>query len=332
MNWAIFGASTIAREFVIPAIRANRGSARWIVSSDISHAESFKLECSVEKATVNLAEALSDPCVKAVYIGSANSKHYEQVIAAAAAGKHVLCEKPLATSSTHARALVKVCEDQGVVFAVNHHLRAYDVHRKMRDLIGSGLIGDVRSIMILSAWSLRPSLQTWRIQSAEEGAIYFDISTHTFDLARFLLQQEAINVTAMGAGLALGNSSIHDHTMYCANLSGGAFLQSHESFITPSATSRVTVLGSKGSLWSEGTLVQRPGGRLFHGSEQGNNELQFYLNDPYVETVRAFLDAIENGTRPLATGRDGWASLAAAEAVRESATSRRIVHINQAFE
>jgi 1,5-anhydro-D-fructose reductase (1,5-anhydro-D-mannitol-forming) len=211
------------------------------------------------------------------------------------------------------------------VLGVNHHLRASALHRRMRDMIAAGAIGEVRSISILHAGLLREVLRTWRLTDSGEGAIYLDLSVHDIDLARFLLQQEPVSVCGMGDALALGGAGIDDHAMYMIRMSGGAFLQVHESFVTPSVESQVLVLGSTGMLIAQGTLAQRAGGTLLHRHASGTDTIEVPPVDLYGETIRQFRDAITGHGQPLASGEDGYLSLAAAETVREAVTSGKTI-------
>lgn len=98
MNWVFVGASTIAGQYLVSAIRATgAGDVRWVVSGSADRAASFAEIHSVAHSGTELAAALADPAVGAVYISSAYEKHHAQAMAAIAAGKHVQCEKPLAT-------------------------------------------------------------------------------------------------------------------------------------------------------------------------------------------------------------------------------------------
>jgi 1,5-anhydro-D-fructose reductase (1,5-anhydro-D-mannitol-forming) len=326
-GWAVIGASTIAREFMVGAIRANGGDILWVVSDDRARADDFAYSCGIPRATARLGDALGDLEVDAVYIGSTNSRHREQGIAAAEAGKHVLCDKPIATRSGDALQMLRVCERTGVTLAVNHHLRGSAVHQRMRKLIAEGAIGDVRSVTIMNAGMLRPALRTWRVSEPAEGGIYLDLSVHDIDLARFILMQEPLTVVGIGAAVALGAQDVHDHVMFSAVMSGGSFLQVHESFITPSVESQLLVLGSEGYLLAIGTISQRAGGELVQGHLQGAASVQVDQVDPYAETVRQFVLAIETGRRPLASGWDGLAALTAAEAVASAVTSGRAVNV-----
>src|SRR5690606_32707707 len=96
---------------------------------------------AIPKAVTTLDALVNDPSVDAVYISTTNELHRDEVFAAAKAGKHILCEKPLATSLDDARAMVKAAKEAGVVLATNHHLRGAATHRAMRNAVAAGRIG-----------------------------------------------------------------------------------------------------------------------------------------------------------------------------------------------
>ena len=89
--------------------------------------------------------------IDAVYISTTNEKHFPQAMAAIAAGKHVLCEKPLAMSVADAVTMVRAADKAGLVFATNHHLRNAGSHIAIRDLIASGRIGEILSARVMHA-------------------------------------------------------------------------------------------------------------------------------------------------------------------------------------
>jgi 1,5-anhydro-D-fructose reductase (1,5-anhydro-D-mannitol-forming) len=96
-GWGLIGASTIAREHMVKAIRAQEGQiVEAVFSSSMDRAKAFATDCQIPTAYDSLDALLADPKVHAVYISTTNELHRDQVFAAAAAGKHVLCEKPLA--------------------------------------------------------------------------------------------------------------------------------------------------------------------------------------------------------------------------------------------
>ena len=137
VRWGLIGASTIAREWMIGAIRANGGEVAGVMSTDAEARRRLCRRARHSASTTSLDRSLDKPC-DAVYISTTNELHRDQVFAAAAAGKHVLCEKPLALTLADARAMVAGLQGAGVVMGTNHHLRNAATHRAMRDAIAEG--------------------------------------------------------------------------------------------------------------------------------------------------------------------------------------------------
>ncbi|RWQ59513.1 MAG: Gfo/Idh/MocA family oxidoreductase [Mesorhizobium sp.] len=328
-GWGLIGASTIAREYMVDAIRRSGGRPLSVMSHDGARAAAFARDLDIADSCSDLDTLLDDRRIGAVYISSTNTQHRYQVLAAAAAGKHVLCDKPLATRSADALKMVRACEKAGVVLAVNHHLRSSPVHQTMQRMIAAGEIGAVRSLMIVHAGYLRPVLQSWRIKDAAEGGIYLDLSVHDIDLASFLLEQTPVTAVALGAGVALSSNTVHDHAMYALKMSGGTFVQVHESFVTPDVESQVVALGSEGALIAAGTLAQRSTGTLTRRVNGRNESIPLRANDLYADTVEQFLNAIAGTGSPRATGRDGLAALAGAEAVGKAAATGRAAAVKR---
>ena len=209
MYWGLVGASTIAAEYMIRALRSvEQGDIAWVVSGSDSHATRYAAQHGIPRATTSLDEMLADPGVTAVYISSTNEKHHAQALAAIAAGKHVLCEKPLAMTVEQAAEMVRAANAAGVTFATNHHLRCAGSHRAIRDLIASGRIGRVLSLRIFHAVHLPPHLQGWRINDAAAGGgVIPDITVHDADTVRFLLGEDPGSVVAQAGSSGMGDGS-----------------------------------------------------------------------------------------------------------------------------
>ncbi|TIS32833.1 MAG: Gfo/Idh/MocA family oxidoreductase, partial [Mesorhizobium sp.] len=137
VRWGLIGASTIARQFMINAIRAQAdGEVAAVMSSSAERARAYAKENGIPKA-VSTLDALLGSNIEAVYISTTNELHLEQGLAAIKAGKHVLCEKPLALTSADARKMVVAARKAGIVFGTNHHLRNAGAHRAMREAIAT---------------------------------------------------------------------------------------------------------------------------------------------------------------------------------------------------
>ena len=123
LRWGLIGASTIAAEHMINSFRANGGEVIAVMSANADRGAKYARQHGIGYATTSLADLLASDEIDAVYISTTNDLHRDQVFAAAGAGKHVLCEKPLALTLADARAMVAECRKQGVVMGTNHHLR-----------------------------------------------------------------------------------------------------------------------------------------------------------------------------------------------------------------
>ena len=114
IRWGFIGASTIARQYLLDAVRARgEGEVVAIMSADAERARSFAAAHGIARATTSLDALVNAPDVDAIYVSTTNELHREQTLAAARAGRHVLCEKPLALSVAEAREMVEACRAAG---------------------------------------------------------------------------------------------------------------------------------------------------------------------------------------------------------------------------
>jgi predicted dehydrogenase len=143
---------------------------------------------------------LADPAVAVVHVTSPNHVHASQVRAALDAGKHVVCEKPLAVSAAESAELVERAAAAGVVNAVCFNLRFYPQNQNAAALVATGAIGEPRFVTgrYHQDWLLRDTDWNWRLDSQRQGALraVADIGSHWLDLARFLTGQQVVEVLA----------------------------------------------------------------------------------------------------------------------------------------
>jgi 1,5-anhydro-D-fructose reductase (1,5-anhydro-D-mannitol-forming) len=329
VNWALFGASTIASQHMIDAFRSQPdGAVRWVVSGSADHAADYAARHGIPHFCTEIADALTDPGVDAVYISSTNEKHRVQAMAAIAAGKHVLCEKPLAMVVSDAAAMVAAAKTVGVVFATNHHLRCSGSHRAVRDLIRAGRIGRVLSLRVFHAVHLPENLQGWRIRSAAAGGgVVPDITVHDADVVRFLLGEDPQSVVAHVASSGMGQG-VEDSAMSVWAMPSGAMVMSHESFTHPFAGSGLEVHGTAGSIFARGVMTQKPVGDIELVTALGSETVPYPDHDLYAFGVAQFCAAVAGTGSPAASGEDGLKSLAVALAVRDAAATGARVNVN----
>src|SRR2546423_8542842 len=130
VGWGLVGAGRHARNRVAPAIVAAPGGRLvGVVGREPSRAAEFAAHFGAQPYA-SLAELLTDPAIQAVYLVTPNDLHAPQTLEAAAAGRHVLCEKPMALSPAECRAMVQACRSAGVKLGVGFHLRQHEAHRR----------------------------------------------------------------------------------------------------------------------------------------------------------------------------------------------------------
>ncbi len=326
IRWGLIGASTIAKEWVIPAIRAAGGETVSVMSSDAGRAADYAKANEIPHTTTSLAEVFAG--VDAVYISTTNELHKEQTLAAAKAGKHVLCEKPLAMNLADAREMVAACKAAGVVMGTNHHLRNASSHRTMREAIIAGKIGKPLFARVFHAVYLPPHLQGWRINNPGAGAgVVADITVHDADTLRFVLNDEAVEVTAFTQEGGMGARGIEDGVMGVVRFKSGVLAQFHDAFTTKFAETGFEVHGTLGSLIAKNVMTQQPIGEVILRTSAGDEKLTLDFDNLYERAIRAFHGAIRGKGAPAATGEDGIKSMALAFAALESARSGRAVSI-----
>ncbi|MGF6931467.1 1,5-anhydro-D-fructose reductase (1,5-anhydro-D-mannitol-forming) [Paraburkholderia sp. UCT70] len=333
IRWALIGASTIADEWMVNAIRSQPdGTIEAVVSGSAGRAREFADKHRISKSSTSLDEILADRDIDAVYISSTNEKHLPQVLAAAAAGKHVLCEKPLALSEADASQMIEACAAHQVVLGTNHHLRCAATHRRLRELIRSGALGSLLYVRVFHAVSLPPHLRGWRIERPDAGGgVVLDISVHDADTLRFILDAEPVEVSAMTSSGSMGTQGLADGVMGIIRFSNGVLAQIHDAFTVPYAPTGLEVHGTEGSLIARDVMTQRAVGEIELRSAAGFEIIEVVHQDLYVTAVAQFHRAVLLGEDPAATGRDGYRSLVTALALQESASTGAHVAVPQQF-
>jgi 1,5-anhydro-D-fructose reductase (1,5-anhydro-D-mannitol-forming) len=318
LRWGLIGATTIAREWMSSAIRAVGGEIVSVMSANAERGQKYAAALGIPIATTSLDQLLETCDV--VYVATTNELHHGQVLAAAKAKKHVLCEKPLAMTLPEAREMVAACRASGVVMGTNHHLRNAATHRAMRQAIAEGRIGRPLFARVCHAVYLPEHLQGWRIKDPNAGAgVVMDITVHDADTLRFVLDDEPETVTAMIQHAGMGTDEIEDGAMGVVRFRSGLLAQFFDAFTTRHAQTSFEAHGTEGSLIARDCMTQRPIGTVTLRDKSGEATLLLDHENLYERSVRAFQNAIRGEGAPAATGEDGVRSMATALAALESA-------------
>lgn len=298
-----------------------------VVSRDQGRAEDFAHRHGAEQAWTRYEDLLAEPAVDAVFITTPNALHPEQVVAAANAGKHVLCDKPLALNRADARREVEACRQAGVRFGVDFQMRHAAWAKQARDLIGSGALGDVVAIQAEQA-SGRVGFGGWRTdpQMAGAGCIN-NIGVHLYDLLRYLLGSEVEEVSAM---LDSGRSGdLEKLALTLLRFENGtlAYVNANQAVLQPQDD--VDIYATAGRIRAVNLSRHMQDGELRIKTEQEEEVRQESTKDAFQRVVRDFCEAVTAGRDPLASGIDGLRNLEITEAILRSAREGKVVAVER---
>ena len=199
---AVIGAGFVGNAH-IDALRRLGIPLRGVLGSSPESSEASRKSLGLERAYASLDELAADSAVTSVHICTPNYVHFEQASRMLRAGKHVLCEKPLAMDSRESEMLVKLATETKRVGAVAYNLRYYPLCQEAKFLVSAGSIGKPHAIhgSFLQDWLLHPNDWNWRLESKLGGELraVSDIGTHWLDLAMWLTGRK---VTELCADLA----------------------------------------------------------------------------------------------------------------------------------
>jgi 1,5-anhydro-D-fructose reductase (1,5-anhydro-D-mannitol-forming) len=334
LRWGLIGASDIGATRIVPAIRAAGQSVAGVLSSSAERAREYARRHELTFGTTDLDELLGRDDIDAVYVSTTNELHHAQVLAASAAGKHILCEKPLAMTLDDAWEMVEAAERARVLLATNHHLPAAGTHRRIRELVADGAIGDVLAVRVFHAVSLPERLQGWRLTAPERGAgVILDITCHDAAAVNAILGRAATEAASLAVRQGPWDAAVEDAVVGAVRYGETTLVQTHDAFTVPYAGTGLEVHGTEGSIVARDVMTQDPVGHVRLRDAAGEREIEVTdRRDLYVVTLEAFAGAVAGTAGPIVDGVAGVRALAVALAVREAATTGRTVPVAWARE
>jgi 1,5-anhydro-D-fructose reductase (1,5-anhydro-D-mannitol-forming) len=198
LGWGVIGLGNIVNTTIAPAMVAEPDCDLVAgVSRDQGRADEFAAKFGARFAYDDYDRMLANPEVDAIFIATPNSLRASQVIASARAGKHVLCDKPMATNLPDAILEVQECCRAGVKFGINFHNRHLHWVRDVKEMLANGVIGKVEAVEVEVGSGTR-HYDKWRTDPdmAGLGSIY-NVGVHALDFLRLILASEAVEVAAM---------------------------------------------------------------------------------------------------------------------------------------
>jgi 1,5-anhydro-D-fructose reductase (1,5-anhydro-D-mannitol-forming) len=331
LGWAILGTGRFAGSRAAPALaKAQECRAAAVISRDRARAEEFAAEHGLPAAYETLEEALSDAEIEAVWVATPHALHRDHVLACARAGRHILCEKPLATSVADAQTMVTACEQAGVRLGTGFHLRHHPFHIEARRLVLDGSLGQV--LTAEAEWSPTPRPESssahWRWDpEASGGGIFTGTGVHAVDLLRFVLGDEIESVAAISDRVPASGEV--DRSVTCLlRFRGGcqAVVRCARGIRSPA--NELLLQGRDASVRVRHSLEEQTRGTIeAEGAATRVSGLPAGT-DMYALQLDAFALAVREKRDPDASGVDGLRTTEVTLAVYEAAASGRTVKLD----
>lgn len=330
VGWGIIGIGSHADVRMAPAIsRSSNATLKAVVSRDAGRAAAFAAKHGAERSYDSIDDLLADKAVEIVYIGSPDGLHAGHVFAAAAAGKHILCDKPMATSVADAERMIDAAKKAGVLFSVGFNQRYQPAHVTMRELVASGDVGDPLLVKVQLALLSPRQKSWWHDPNAAQYGALGSAGAHVADLLRWVTGQEVVEITALSD--ATSENPIEELVTATMKLSGGAFAMLDSSRRMPLPSNHFTIHAGKARLAATGTLIFDVGGSLEVTYRDATRRYDFRPTrkdaDLFTLEVEEVSGIIRNGGTPRSTGHDGLQNVRILRGIQEAALTGRSVRL-----
>lgn len=346
IRWGVIGAGGIALRRTIPEAVAMPGRAELtaVMDLDPERAEAVGKKFGVPHYSSEAELLAAD--IDAIYIATPPNVHCRQVVQAAEAGKHILCEKPVALSVDEIDRMEAAVSKAGVKFMLGFCMRNNVYHRKARELVQSGALGSiVMGRAQLTCW-YPPIPGAWRQDvSIGGGGSLIDMGTHCLDILEWITGSKIVEVVGFEDLLVHAYpTKVEDTSTVIARLANGAHCIVDNYFNLPDAAAQNTLElhGAKGSIIGHGTIGQDPTGRMFSviqpqvtgydANQVRDNEAKredYHLDGVslYGQMINIFADCIIEDKEPPVTLEDGRHSVKLVDAIYRAAREKRVVAV-----
>lgn len=334
LGYAVVGLGGIATGAVLPAFRHSRKAKLVVVvSGDRAKARRIAAKFGAARHYTydEYDRCLADPDVQAVFLASVNGAHADQTIRAAEAGKHVLCEKPMANTAEDCRRMIDACQRNRVRLMIAYRKHFEPASLALKKLVAARKLGPLKLIHSAFTICLPAGAPPWHLNPAlSGGGSLMDLGVYCVNTVRWLADRDPTEAEAYAwSGDAKRFRDAEESIAFRLKFPGGMVLQAASSFGAAQA-SFLHVHGERG--WAaldpafaydeERRLFGKIGGRWF--------AKKFPRMDEFVLELDAFADAVRRGQDPEPDGIQGMRDVAVMEAIYRSAAARTPVVIDPA--
>lgn len=347
IKWGVIGCGGIAARRTIPEFKnmCALGELVAVMDININTAEEVAKQFNIPHYYSTEQELLAHD-IDAVYIATPQNVHCSQVIQCAAAGKHILCEKPLAITSAEVKIMEKAIRKNNVKFMLGFCMRNNVYNKKAREIVQAGGLGQiVMGRAELTCW-YPPIPGVWRQDiSISHGGSLIDMGTHCLDLLEWIMDAKIVEVGGFQDLMTHKYPTpIEDASTIVLRFSNGAHGIVDNYFNLPDAAAQNTLElhGTKGSIVGHGTIGQDPTGKMFsilQENETGYNANQVrnvevarkeYTLEGiglYGQMIESFSSCITEDKEAPITLEDGRHSVAVVNAVYKAVKEKKIVRV-----
>ncbi|WP_266075494.1 D-xylose 1-dehydrogenase Gfo6 [Haladaptatus caseinilyticus] len=324
IRFALIGLGWFTEGAVIPALAESAlCEVGTVVSGDRNKAARVRDEAGADRALTydefHAGEGRSN--YDAVYIATPNATHLDFVESAADFGKAVLCEKPIAATTTHAERIAEACNDAGVMLMVGYRMHTNPAVRRMRELVSEGFVGDpvlVEGGMCQNVFEMiSPDPNQWRLDAdLAGGSALIDLGIYPLNTARFVLDTDPVSAQGTTTSSDDRFTEVDQHVSFEVEFEDGITAACVASQYAQQG-SHFTVIGTDGRLtldpafFGEAQLAVRRGGAEADFSVEPVNEV--------AEEFDYFADRLLSGRDPVPDGEHALVDMRAIEAIYESA-------------
>lgn len=308
LKWGIAGCGRFAENTFIPTLHLlPKSKLVSVYSSDAKRSMAIAEKFGVPNHFSDYSEFLRSD-IDCVYIASANYNHYAQVLEAARAGKHILCEKPLALNSKEAKEMVDVCRENKVCLSINYVHRFHPLVIKAKEIVQKGMIGKIVSVSASYNADYPPD-ENFRFKKAlSGGGALWDIGTHMIDLLRYL-GGEVVQIKGYVDNV-IYKSEVDDFASAIVKFENGGYGQFNVSFNVKKPFNRVEILGHSGSICIENLIGKKasPCKLIINLNSEAKKAFRKRANKQYY-LIKSVQQSFLKNTAPLITGYDGLANI-----------------------
>ena len=320
VRWGLVGTGGFADAVFAPVLRNAGQVLLGAAGSSPQGSATFAVRHGAPRTYASIEALLRDPAVEAVWIASPNHLHHEHVRLALDAGKHVLAEKPLATTGSAARELAELAQRRDRRLAIGYQGRFHPALRDLRARAGAGALGEIA--FVRASWQTQYAglPDAWRLRRDTSGGwAIMDIGTHTLDAALWLTGFPEARLIGSRLSNQHWRVDVEDLAVLLLQL-GNATAVVEAATGVQGPVNRVEVHGTGGWAIASGVFVPRLGAaggrlRLSDGAQRAYDAAP----NPYETQARAFAAWIGGGDYAGATGDEGAVNIALLEQARESA-------------